>query len=239
MLEQFVADGGDTLRIGSAIGAFLFPILGALLLVIGVRRRIAHNRWHQRDDERLLAASPNVPDLTPLPASRGAGLIVAGVVLLLLGALHLVGWIGDRLKSRGIEVGQCITADTDAEGRLSIDPVECDRRDATFLLVSQGDGSATCPENPFPRTRYIPLVNESRTLCFALNLQPGECYHVGRQVRPVLCTDPAANVLVAERIDGTTNGAVCGADAWRDLGDEVEAMVYRDPPRTYCLVTPR
>ncbi|MGV0653845.1 hypothetical protein ABQE48_08195 [Mycolicibacterium thermoresistibile] len=73
MLEQFVADGGDTLRIGSAIGAFLFPILGALLLVIGVRRRIAHNRWHQRDDERLLAASPNVPDLTPLPASRGLG----------------------------------------------------------------------------------------------------------------------------------------------------------------------
>lgn len=141
MLEQFVADGGDTLRIGSAIGAFLFPILGALLLVIGVRRRIAHNRWHQRDDERLLAASPNVPDLTPLPASRGAGLIVAGVVLLLLGALHLVGWIGDRLKSRGIEVGQCITADTDAEGRLSIDPVECDRRDATFLLVSQGSVS--------------------------------------------------------------------------------------------------
>lgn len=91
MVENLLADGGIAYQIGSTIGAILWPTVGALLLTIGVRRRIAHTRWIRHDDDRLLhpAGSGPADDRPPPQASNGTWLIVGGTVLLIIGLLHL------------------------------------------------------------------------------------------------------------------------------------------------------
>lgn len=92
MIENLLADGGIAYQIGSTIGAVLWPAVGALLLTIGVRRRMAHSRWVRHDDDRLLhPESPGpVDDRPPPQASNGTWFMISGTALLIIGLLHLV-----------------------------------------------------------------------------------------------------------------------------------------------------
>ncbi|QRY48223.1 hypothetical protein JVX93_16445 [Mycolicibacterium boenickei] len=92
MVENLLADGGIAYQIGSTIGAILWPTVGALLLGIGVRRRIAHTRWARHDDHRLLHPESSGPadDRPPPQASNGTWFMISGAVLLAIGLLHLV-----------------------------------------------------------------------------------------------------------------------------------------------------
>ena len=92
MVENLLADGGIAYQIGSTIGAILWPVVGGLLLTIGVRRRRAHTRWVRHDDNRLLHPESSAPseDRPPPQPSNGTWFMISGTVLLAIGLLHLV-----------------------------------------------------------------------------------------------------------------------------------------------------
>ncbi|MBX8688083.1 hypothetical protein GO011_11665 [Mycobacterium sp. 20091114027_K0903767] len=93
MVEYVLAQGGGTQWVGPAIRAVLFTAVGAALLIVGVRRRVARARWNREDDRRLLhpdGSARSDVHRTSNPHSGGIWLIVAGAVLAFLGLLHLL-----------------------------------------------------------------------------------------------------------------------------------------------------
>jgi hypothetical protein len=77
-----------------AVAAPLFLLIGAALLVVGIRRRRAHNRWSRHDDARLLQPDHNDdPDRPSQPPGRGTAFIIAGVLVLALGASHVLAYL--------------------------------------------------------------------------------------------------------------------------------------------------
>jgi hypothetical protein len=258
VLIETLAGGLGAYRLGQASLALIFPIVGALLLGVGVSRRRAFNRWNSRDDERLLQPDPpgahdldvefdprlrddydpefDDDDLGPRPSQppgKGTVLIVIGAVVLVLGAGHVLSYLADSRASQtvgNVEVGQCITAQAYDEGRMNSEPVDCRRSDATMELVSTGDGEATCPDGSRSGPLYPALTNKVRTHCFALNLREGHCYAVAGTFAPANCIDPAATVKVAHRVDGTSEATGCPADG--------RVVSYPEPPRVYCFIAP-
>ena len=221
--------------LNQAAAALIFPLVGTVLLAVGIRRRRAHNRWNRRDDERLLHTGNNDDQVLPSqPPGRGTVFIIVGVLVLMLGASHilsyLAAWRTSSVATNTLDVGQCITAEAYSAGRMNAEAVDCNRSDATLQLVSQGDSTATCPDGQKQGGQYPMLTNDARTQCFILNLREGHCYAIARAAVPVDCTDPTANVKVASRVEGTTKDAACGVDA--------EVLAYGQPQRTFCLIAP-
>lgn len=221
--------------LNQAAAALIFPLVGTALLTVGIRRRRAHNRWNRRDDERLLhPGNDDDHGIASQPPGRGTGFIIVGVLVVLLGASHvlsyLAAWRTSSLATNELDIGQCITAETYSQGRMGAESVDCNRSDATLQLVSQGESTAPCPDGKRQGGQYPMFTNDTRTQCFILNLSEGQCYAVARAAVPVDCTDPTANVKVASRIEGTAEDAACDADA--------EVMAYPQPPLAFCLVAP-
>ena len=242
MVIDVLADGPTFRQTGYAI---IFPVAGALLLAFGIRRRLAWRRWNRSDTDRLLVprSEPETPatdsglraDLGDVaqPPGRGTGLIVGGAIVTLLGIGHILSYVAaahvtDAVKA---DVGQCITAADFEQRRINADAVDCGRTDATVQLVSKGDAEATCPDGARDGALYPVLTSKVRTVCFMWNLHEGQCYvSAPGDVTPTDCTDPAANVKVAFRVDGPGGAAGCPADG--------EAITYHEPKRSYCFVTP-
>lgn len=220
--------------LNQAAAALIFPLAGVVLLAVGIRRRRAYNRWNRRDDERLLHPGHGDGQVLPSPSpGRGTVFIVIGVVVLMLGAGHVLSYLAALRTSptaNNLAVGQCITAEAYSGGRMNAEAVDCNRSDATLQLVTQGDSTATCPDGQKQGGQYPMLTNDARTQCFILNLRKGHCYAIARAAVPVDCTDPRANVKVASRVEGTAEDAACGADA--------EVLAYGQPQRTFCLIAP-
>jgi len=222
--------------LNQAAAALIFPLVGAALLTLGIRRRRAHNRWNRRDDERLLGERNDAADdhvLPSQPPGRGTALIIVGVLVLVLGAGHVLSYLAmQRISSAAtdLEVGECITAEAYSEGRMNAEAADCSSPDATLQLVSHGGSTATCPDGNRQSGHYAMLTNDARTQCFILNLIEGHCYAIARAAVPVDCTDPTANVKVASRVEGTAEDAACDADA--------EVMTYPQTPLAFCLVAP-
>lgn len=57
-----LADGLWSYRLGQAAYALILPTVGTLLLVVGLVRRRAFNRWNSSDDDRLLAPDSRAGD---------------------------------------------------------------------------------------------------------------------------------------------------------------------------------
>lgn len=93
MFEYVLAESGGTPWIGPVVRAVLFTAAGVVLLVVGIRRRVARTRWNREDDRRLLdsdgAAACEEPR-SPAPRAGAGWLIATGVVLMLLGVLHIL-----------------------------------------------------------------------------------------------------------------------------------------------------
>jgi hypothetical protein len=235
---------GPTLRQTSY--AIIFPLVGVLLLAFGIRRRLAWRRWNRSDNDRLMVprAEPAIPaedsdrraDLLDPPTrrGRGTGLLIAGTIVTLLGIGHVLSYVATAHVSGAVkaDVGQCLTAADFKQRHIGAEPVDCDRTDATVALVSKGDGEASCPDGERDGSLYPVLKGEKNTVCFAWNLREDQCYvsAVG-EVTPTACTDPAANVKVASRVDGPGGVGECPADG--------ESLTYHEPKLSYCLVTPR
>ncbi|MGV0812318.1 hypothetical protein ABQF34_10185 [Mycolicibacterium boenickei] len=88
-----LAQDGGAQWIGPAIRAALFTAVGAVLIIVGVRRRVVRARWDRDDDRRLLHPDgPAPPDgyRPSTPSSGGTWFIAGGAVLLILGLLHIL-----------------------------------------------------------------------------------------------------------------------------------------------------
>ena len=263
MQIDVVADGLWAYRLGSASFAMIYVLAGATLLGVGIHRRRRFTRWNRSDDQRLLQAAPDTavagehdehdprlrddyePDYDPAddadlwprapqPPGRGTVFMVLGVIVLVLGASHVVTAMiprGAPTAMSRIEAGQCITADSFEQRRIDAEPVDCDRTDAVMELVSVGDGRASCPDGLRNGTDYVTLFTESRTQCFAFNLRENNCYTVDTTMAPTDCTDPAAKAKVLHRSDATSDSAACPA------GTRI-VVSYPQPTRLYCFTAP-
>lgn len=141
MLIEVVAGGLGAYWLGQATAALIFPLAGAVLLAIGIRRRRAHDRWNRSDDERLLHPDNDDDHVLPSqPPGRGTVFIVIGVLALILGASHvlsyLAAWRTSSVATNTLDVGQCITAEAYSESRVNAVSADCNRPDATLQLVT-------------------------------------------------------------------------------------------------------
>ncbi len=184
---------------------------------------------------------PGYPQQTP-PRRGGTGLIIAGSVLLALSLLGIIGNIAKHAGKaaqevehpNGLAVGECITDGEYSQADMSPKPVDCSEPEAVYQLAYRGSGTATCPDGERENSDYAVLTNSASTYCFTINLAEGSCYRVDAKNNTfdrVSCTDPKATTKVAQRIDGKSDPALCGAD--------MTSVTFPEPPRVYCLEAPR
>jgi len=187
----------------------------------------------------------------PQPKPRGTALIVAGAVIL---SLSLVGGIvgvaessdtssvgspnrtsaPGHLDSSSLTIGECV-ADSDFGKGGDPKPTDCGDPRAVMELVSKGGANASCPDGKGrDDTDYTTLFWDNATMCFAANLAEGNCYAVNTSVNTLDspfthedCADSRALVKVVQRLDGTTDGALCAAGT--------KPISYVQPARLYCL----
>lgn len=183
-----------------------------------------HDHDHDHDYDDL------APRRSQPPGNGTVFIVVGAVVLVLAASVALSTLAGPRTttKARSVDVGQCIAVHAYGQGRMNAEPVDCARADATMQLAFKGDGEATCPDGPRNSSLYPSLNNEFQTQCFILNLREGHCYAASGPFAPANCTDSAANVRVALRVDGTSEAVGCPSEA--------RVMSYPEPARAYCFV---
>jgi hypothetical protein len=198
-------------------------------------------------------AYPGYPP--PLPPPRRAGksgtaLIIIGALLLVLGGIGILGNIArfNSERPQGLpgadqpqpsteaptpEIGRCFGEFELGIGSLNGAPESCADPVATYELASKGGPTANCPDGKRDGSVYARLVNKSATLCFALNLQQGQCYlrtdaTTTKTWTPTDCANPRyAKFRVDKRIDGSTDETLCAPGT--------TARAFPTPARLYCL----
>ncbi|MGB3482694.1 MAG: hypothetical protein WBB07_10845 [Mycobacterium sp.] len=221
--------------VGYVVGSFLIPVIGLLLLILGIwRYRVVQA---QQVSRRWLP-----PGQVPATRSKSIGgpvtMIVAGGVFFVLGlagaALTALGASTVSVPAAALQVGQCITDQSYSSADMSPTPADCAERDAVYELAHEGNGpAATCPDGQREDSGYAVLFNSSRTLCFVLNVNEGECFRVDPDAQlftPVDCTDPTATSRIDRIIKGQSDLSLCPAGA--------QGAVFPEPKSTYCVVPP-
>ncbi|CAN5267172.1 hypothetical protein BH11ACT7_BH11ACT7_13240 [soil metagenome] len=199
---------------------------------------------------------PPPPPFAPPPRQSAAGtvMIVIGAVLTVLGllgaGLAAFGATNDSSQvgaassgaprpsspatDAGLQVGQCITDEQYSSAEMSPQPTDCGDRDAVYELAYQGSGpTATCPDGLREDSGYAVLFNSSKTFCFVLNVEEGECFFVDPDEQlfsPVDCADPTANSKIDRIFDGADDLSLCPAGP--------QGAAFPEPARTYCVVPP-
>ncbi|WP_454788250.1 LppU/SCO3897 family protein [Mycolicibacterium lutetiense] len=188
------------------IGAVLL-VLGLLGLVGRVATRTSESSSRSESNSSSASSSSSVPS-----TSSGSGTSKSGV-------------------SGDLAVGECITSDQYATAGSDLNPADCSNPEAIYELVSKGGGSATCPDGNRADSDYNVLMDESRTYCFIVDLEEGECFNLDdKLVTRVECSDPNAVIKIVKRVDGSTDPAVC------DSGSH--AVAFPEPARVYCAGKP-
>lgn len=183
----------------------------------------------------------------PRTAKSATTLITIGAVLLTLGGLGILGNVSRVLSEHGraspttgqsspstagAEIGQCFTEFELGMGSLN-QPTDCAASVATYELAAKGGPTTTCPDGKRDDSVYSRLTNESHTLCFAANLQQGQCYLRTEERKtatwtPIDCTEARfARFKVDKRVDGSTDKTQCPRGT--------RANAYPQPPRLYCV----
>jgi hypothetical protein len=176
----------------------------------------------------------------PLPRARksGTGLIITGVVLLVLGALGILGQLAEVTSRQAgdsyLRVGDCITESNYAANHFDSQTNQgCTDPAATYEVAFKGDASDTCPDGKREHSIYERATNHSTSLCFIINLLQGRCYQMIRDgaavsLRPDDCSvSHAVQVRVTQRIDGSTDKTQCPPGQ--------RGVAYPVPARVYCL----
>jgi hypothetical protein len=174
----------------------------------------------------------------PRPPKSGTALIIIGVVLLVLGALGILGQVAVVTSKQAgdsyLQVGDCITESDYTAHHFDSQPNRgCTNPAATYELASKGGASETCPDGKREHSIYERATNHSTTLCFIINLQQGRCYQFisdGEAVsfKPDDCGAPSRpQVKVTQRIDGSTDKTQCPPGE--------KGAAYPVPARVYCL----
>jgi hypothetical protein len=229
-----LADDRPALLIGEVIGTLLFPAVGVLLLVLGLRERSKARR----------AQPPGYPGFPPYPPpgyppsypvgyppsgyppappprpTAGQGMIIAGVIVTILGLLgagvSVLNSVNDRKAAENtsppVKVGQCITGEAMASGRIGAhDIVACSQPAGVFEVVSTGRRDAPCPDGGRDDTDFARSINDVSSVCFIPNLLAGQCYANVKHglgdhnrtdtIKPVECTDTSAEFKVLQRFE--------------------------------------
>ncbi|WP_280834635.1 LppU/SCO3897 family protein [Mycolicibacterium frederiksbergense] len=260
MIEQTLAAGSAAESFGYLIGSLFIPGAGLLLLIIGLRQRSASRRQppgqigypqhpgypptpgyppgYPQNPPGVYQAGPYPQAYPPVARkSRGTALIVIGALILVFGLFGLVAKTAlhssKSAAGGGLSIGDCITGDQYSSANMNPEPVSCSNPDAVYQLALKGDGSAICPDGERDESRYGVLTNSSRTYCFILDADEGECFDVEVAkglFTPLECSDPAAVTKIAKRVDGSTDTSVCGPDG--------QAVTFPQPQRVYCVEEP-
>ena len=205
---------------------FFFPVLGAVLVIIGLRKR-SHAR----------RASSTVDHL-PTDKSSATRFIVIGSIVFLVSLLAIVASAATRVNesrqgearqvARNLSVGECITSSDLLAKRGDAEPINCGSEAAEYEVAFVGDAAATCPDGKRDGSAYSVLANSSQTLCFIPNFRESSCYNIEAAApSPASCTSPRASVKVDRRIDGTTDEAQCPEGSF--------GQSYTEPPRLFCF----
>jgi hypothetical protein len=241
---------------------FGIPILGIILLIVGLRRR---SRSRQPPGGNPMGppgypppapypygypppGSPQPPTYPPpypagYPAqpprgSSGTVLIVAGSILLVFGALGIVSQVGNAASRAGrsahfANVGQCIAAfSMRANNPPPAPPQDCDKPDSIFEVASKGGPSAMCPDGKLQDSQYAFLHDATTTMCLILNLKQGQCY---------TATGTAENPTFAVADCGGSERVIKVVKRIDDSSDTglcpegTKAISYPSPARLYCL----
>ncbi len=244
--------------VGIVAGSLLIPAAGLLLLILGIRRTRTGRASQAMPNWQPPGAAAGYPyppppayHPQPKPSGGAVAMIVSGCVLLVLGlagvgvatlsALHALSSGHGQSSAtspsapEGLHVGECITDQQYASAEMSPEPTDCNKRAAVYELAHQGTGpTATCPDGLREDSGYAVLFNSSRTYCFVLNVEEGECFHVepaAQLFSPLDCDDPAANSKIDRVVDGVADPSLCGGGA--------QGATFPEPARTYCVVAPR
>lgn len=162
----------------------------------------------------------------PRPKSAGTAFIVVGIVLLMLGALGLIGAVVEN-SEKSVAIGDCFTnvivsGDSNWVSRSCSDP------DAVLQYAANADSSGNCPDGKRDDSAYLSTEHDGVRMCFAPNLLEGHCYTStddDKTVAPADCS--AANAIkVLKRIDGGSDTSACPTGT--------NAITYTQPKRIYC-----
>lgn len=182
----------------------------------------------------------------PRTPKSATTLITIGAVLLVLGilgnAVRVLSEHGRASRTTGQstpstaagpQIGQCFSEFEVGMGSFDR-PTDCADPVATYELAAKGGPTTMCPDGKRDGSVYSRLTNESHILCFAANLQQGQCYlrtdeRTTATWTPADCTESRyARFKVDKRIDGSTDSTQCPP--------ETRANAFPKPPRLYCLV---
>jgi hypothetical protein len=240
--------------LGELTATAIFPIVGLILLIVGIRQQSRARRLppgHPPPEPSPYSPPQNPsepgspapqeyypsPPPAPPPSRWSIALIIVGSLLL---AGSLLGIISDTknltLQNRSAptspDVGQCIAAYNFREHNKTPKAQDCADPDSIFEVVTKGDPSAKCPDGKTDDSDYAFLRDGSTTLCFVLNFVQGRCYTAagdasGRHFAPTDCAGSAPRFKVVNRVDGSSDTESCPAGT--------REIAYQNPARLYCL----
>ncbi|WP_157513906.1 hypothetical protein [Nocardia concava] len=201
-----------------SIGQIVLPAVGAVVLVAGLVLRSRSQ------------------------AKPGTIVAIAGVLILALGLLASISRTTTSEAGHHdpeLAVGNCVTAKDYRAAQIGkIAPASCADHAAVYELAASVTNGATCPDGKLKDAAYFVLTDGKHSLCFAPNVQVGDCYSMQadvNQITPVDCaakTDNGVTVQIGGRFDGTTDTSKCAMPAG--------ATVTPQPARVVCWqpVTP-
>jgi hypothetical protein len=253
------------LLIGEVIGTLLFPAVGVLLLVLGLRERSkargaqppgypgyplyppAYPPPGYPPPYPVAYPPPGYPPVPPPRPTAGQGKIIAGSILTVLGLLgagvNVLSSVNERKAENSappVEVGQCITGEAMASGVIGAHGiVACSQPAGVFEVVSTGGRDAPCPDGARDDTDYARWINDTSSVCFVPNLLTGQCYaNVKHPVGDRTRTDTIKSVPCT---DASAEFTVLQRFERADydlcpVGSH--QRIWTDPPRTYCTGPP-
>jgi hypothetical protein len=250
-----LAEASIAYYLGELTATAIFPIVGLILLIVGVRQQSRARRLPPglRPPEPYPYSPPQNPSEpgspapqqeyypSPPPAPRPSrwsiALIIVGSLLLAGSLLGIIsGTKNPALQNRSAptspDVGQCIAAYNFKEHNKTPKAQDCADPDSIFEVVTKGDPSAKCPDGKTDESDYAFLRDGSTTLCFVLNFVQGRCYTAtgdtsGRLFAPTDCAGSAPRFKVVTRVDGSSDTESCPAGT--------REIAYQNPARLYCL----
>lgn len=254
--------GVTAYHLGELTGMFGIPILGIILLIVGLRRR---SRTRQPPGGNPMIP-PGYPSPAPYPYGypppsfpqpptypppyppgypaepprrpSGTALIVVGSILLGLGVLGIIGQVGQAAlraghSARSADVGQCIAGSEMQEEPIGIAASQdCNMPDSIFEVAAKGGPSAKCPDGKLQDSQYAYHFDGTTTLCLILNLKEGQCY---------MATGTGLNPSFATVGCDSSQPVVKvvkRVDGSTDAGlcpDGAKTISYPSPARLYCL----
>ncbi len=238
------------MHIGYLLGILLFPAVGVLLLVVGLRERSKARRAQPPYPVGYPPPGYPQPYPPPLPqrSTAGHGLIIAGSIVLVLSLIGIAGRATMTRHDRGAtenfsppaKIGQCITSEAMASGVIGRqDVVACTQPAGVFEVVSTGPPDVPCPDGGREETDFARWTNDSSTLCLMPNMLVDQCYAAVKHpvgdtnrtdtIKAVACTDTSADLRVVKRLE-VADYDLCPVGT--------KQRIWTKPPRTYCTGPP-